>query len=275
MAVIKPLIKKPNLDPSELGNYRPISNLPYLSKILEKVVSTQLCSFLQNNDMHEKFQSGFRPHHSTETALVKITTDLLIASDQGCISLLVLLDLSAAFDTVCKATILDRSSSESSFWRGMAYTEVSVQANVLAVHQQQLDHITSGTNTASPRLAFPDKFNGLPTKYKGFQLQCSLFVSQQPMLYPSDDSRKAFVSSLLTGKALEWATAVWNYGRSSFSSFSNFVQRFREVFEHPEGGRDASDQLLTLRQGRNTAAEFALSFRTLAAQTTWVDDTLK
>ncbi len=49
LAVIKPLIKKPQPDPSELENYRPISNLPFMSKILEKVVSAQLCSFLQKN----------------------------------------------------------------------------------------------------------------------------------------------------------------------------------------------------------------------------------
>uniref|UniRef100_A0A3B3SBF8 Reverse transcriptase domain-containing protein n=1 Tax=Paramormyrops kingsleyae TaxID=1676925 RepID=A0A3B3SBF8_9TELE len=110
-AVITPILKKPGADPTNFNNFRPISNLPFISKILEKTVATQIHSHLAQNNLYEQFQSGFRPLHSTETALVKITNDLLMAADSGLLTILILLDLSAAFDTICHTTLLNRLSS--------------------------------------------------------------------------------------------------------------------------------------------------------------------
>ena len=92
------LSKKHNLDPSVLSNFRPISKLPFLSKVLEKVVLNQLQSHLDFNDILEKFQSGFKSCHSTETALLRVFNDLFLTADAGNSAVLVLLDLTAAFD---------------------------------------------------------------------------------------------------------------------------------------------------------------------------------
>ena len=81
-------------------NYRPISNLPFLSKILEKVVLHKLLSHLQENNLSKPFQSAYRAGHSTETVLLRIVNDILSALDNDSISVLLLLDLSAAFDTI-------------------------------------------------------------------------------------------------------------------------------------------------------------------------------
>ena len=109
-ALVTPLLKKPSLDPNILKNYRPISNLSFLSKITEKVVLKQLTDYLNCNNLFPKQQSAYRPSHSTETALLKVSNDILQALDSGNISVLSFLDLSAAFDTIDHSILLKRLS---------------------------------------------------------------------------------------------------------------------------------------------------------------------
>ena len=119
-AVVKLLLKKANLDPNCLRNYCPVSNLPFLSKVLERIVLKQFLQHLESHSLLEPFQSAYRKCHSMETALLHVVNDLQ-ASDSGHVSILSLLDLSAAFDTIdhdilikrlhttfgCSGTVLD------------------------------------------------------------------------------------------------------------------------------------------------------------------------
>ena len=114
-AIVKPLLKKHNLDPEVLNNYRPVSNLSFISKILEKVVLKQINEHLAENNLLEPFQSAYRENHSTETALLKIFNDLLLCCDKGNMSVLTLLDLSAAFDTIDHSILFSRLSKSFGF----------------------------------------------------------------------------------------------------------------------------------------------------------------
>ncbi|KAK3538314.1 hypothetical protein QTP70_035244, partial [Hemibagrus guttatus] len=126
----------------------------------------------------------------------------------------------------------------------------------------------------SPCLALPDKFDGSADRCWGFLRQCEVFFVHQPGMYSNEETQCAFVMSLLTNRALEWASVVWDADPQIRSSFSHFAGLIREVFEYPAGGKDISVQLMELRQGTDTAADYAIMFRTLAAQSGWNDASL-
>ena len=93
IAHVKPLLKKPNLDKEVFKNYRPVANLKYLGKTIERVVSSRISDHVRANNMSDTFQSAYKPFHGTETALLRVNNDILSAMDDGKITALVLLDL--------------------------------------------------------------------------------------------------------------------------------------------------------------------------------------
>ena len=99
-AHIRPLLKKTGLDSDILKNYRPVSNLTFISKVIEKVISGRLNEHLINNSLFDLLQTAYRDKHSTETTLIKVQNDILSALDAGSSAILLMLDLSAAFDTI-------------------------------------------------------------------------------------------------------------------------------------------------------------------------------
>ena len=107
-AIVTPILKKHDLDPDDVKSYRPISNLTFISKVFERIVASQLTGYLQMNRLLPGHQSAYRQGYSTESALLKIFSDILNAADSAQVTLLGLLDLSAAFDTVDHDILLTR-----------------------------------------------------------------------------------------------------------------------------------------------------------------------
>ena len=107
-ALVSPLLKNPTLNRDDMKNYRSVSNLSFLSTILEKVVASRLNSHINSSHASNDYQSAYRKFHSTETALLKFHNDILSSMDDGRVTALTLLDLSAAFDTIDHTILLRR-----------------------------------------------------------------------------------------------------------------------------------------------------------------------
>ncbi len=98
-AILKQLLKKPGMY-LVFPSFRPVSNLSFISKLIERVVVSQTKDHVRVNDLHDPMQSAYKEGHSTETALLRVQNDLLMAKDNQEVTVLVMLDLSAGFDTI-------------------------------------------------------------------------------------------------------------------------------------------------------------------------------
>jgi len=96
------------LDSEVFANFRPISNLMFMSKLTERAIALQLIDYITINNLDEVFQSACKQLHSTETVLLRVQNDILVALDNHQSVILLLLDLSAAFDTVDHTILLNR-----------------------------------------------------------------------------------------------------------------------------------------------------------------------
>ena len=134
-ALVTWLIKKPSLDREVLQNYRPVSNLTFMPNVLERVVCARLREYRAANCLLEPCQFAYRAHYSTETALLRVQNDLVVAVQGSCAAFLVLLDLSADFDTTDRSILLARLQS----WFGIGRVALDWLASYLNDRVQRVN----------------------------------------------------------------------------------------------------------------------------------------
>ena len=114
-ALVTSILKMRYFDHNDLNNYRPVSNLCFIAKILEKLVLSQVSSYLNSHNLYNTCQSAYHPGVSTGTALLKVVDDLFLSLDKGKISVLALLDFSPAFDTIDHPMLVHRLHTDLGF----------------------------------------------------------------------------------------------------------------------------------------------------------------
>jgi hypothetical protein len=148
------MLKKPTSDPTIHSNYRPISNLTFIGKVIERLVLKRLTEHLKLNDIEELYQSAYRSKHSTETALMKVHNDIATHLDANNAVLLVLLDQSAAFDTIDHQRLISMLRS----YFGVSGTALSWFTSYLTNRTQRV--AISGSSSSAQVIHFrvPQRF---------------------------------------------------------------------------------------------------------------------
>ncbi|KAL0186716.1 hypothetical protein M9458_018386, partial [Cirrhinus mrigala] len=118
-------------------------------------------------------------------------------------------------------------------------------------------------------MAMPPTFASEAAECSSFLLQVNLYIQMQSQQFPSENAKVAFLISLPTGKALQWAKAIWNANNPIINSYEQFTSHFSKVFSTATGTLTTSDQLFRLQKGSSSVNEYTLHFRTLAAASGW------
>ena len=150
VALVKPLLKKANLDLIE-KNYRPISNIQFIGKPIERAVMAQIIRHITSHNLIEPHQSAYQPCHSTETALLKVKSDLITAIENQEIACLVLLDLSAVFHMVNTDILLQRLTN----WFGITGTVKTWIATYLTDQTQKVKIGSSESSSVTLECGVP------------------------------------------------------------------------------------------------------------------------
>lgn len=161
---------------------------------------------------------------------------------------------------------------KSNLTQTMSQTEVSAPQDHTFI-QSTPQNLSQSTREV--HVPDPEHYRGDMGKCGGFLLQCSLVFSQKPITYSSDHAKIAFIMGLLQGKALDWATAIWQNNSDIRVDYKKFVAELKKVFDHPVQGKEASKRLLTIRQSSRSVAEYSVEFRTVAAEAGWDDIALQ
>ena len=122
---------------------------------------------------------------------------------------------------------------------------------------------------AGCKLAQPEKFSGEPGLCKTFFIDCSLHYELFPNAFPTDRTKIAFMMSHLTGRAKAWASAEWSQGSPLCNSLTDFKAALQRTFDPVTTDRERAQELSRLKQGSNLVCDYAIHFRTLAAESGW------
>uniref|UniRef100_A0A8C5I165 CCHC-type domain-containing protein n=1 Tax=Gouania willdenowi TaxID=441366 RepID=A0A8C5I165_GOUWI len=127
----------------------------------------------------------------------------------------------------------------------------------------------------SSQLSNPARFSGDSGDSRPFLVQCGLHFEMQPGTFPTERSKVAYMISHLSGRAEAWATAEWNSRSRLCESVDVFADALSKIFDRRPGGQEAARALAALRQGRRSVIDYAIEFRTLSADCTWNEASLR